>query len=457
MTGKEILFAALKAKTTTRAPWVPFAGVHAGSLIDVPPPLFLQDPEAIVQGIQEVCKRYRPDGVPVVFDLQIEAEMLGCELEWASETPPAVRTHPLANHPAIDLDLLKPFDLNAGRLPVALEATRRLKVAIGETVALYGLVTGPLTLALHLRSAECFMDLYCDPEAIKRLMAYCAEVLSQTAIAYIEAGADVIAVVDPMISQISCEHFEGFVTDPLNTIFDAVAERGKYSSLFVCGDATRNLEAMCKTHCDNISVDENIDLTLLREVALKHGKSFGGNLKLTTTLLLGSALDAQKDAVQCLDIGGTTGYIIAPGCDLPYAVPPENLEAVVRVIHDPYEREVVRNMGGIESSDTFEDVILPNYHQSAEIIVDVVTLDSSACAPCQYMVLAAREASSLVTARTKVVEHKITTREGLAYMKKLGISAIPSLCIQGELVYSSLIPDSKTLAQAILSVHTRKR
>jgi len=34
-------------------------------------------------------------------------------------------------------------------------------------------------------------------------------------------------------------------------------------------------------------------------------------------------------------------------------------------------------------------------------------------------------------------------------MKKLGIKAIPSLCIQGNLVCSSIIPDEQTLVKAI--------
>ena len=44
------------------------------------------------------------------------------------------------------------FRSRAGRFPLILEATRRLKKEIGESVALYGLITGPLTLAMHLRA-----------------------------------------------------------------------------------------------------------------------------------------------------------------------------------------------------------------------------------------------------------------------------------------------------------------
>ena len=456
MTGKEILISALKRMSPERVPWVPFAGVHAGSLIGATPDTYLKDADLIVKGIQAVCERYLPDGVPIVFDLQVEAEILGCDLEWSAETPPAVKTHPLANGGAIDTSSLPPYELTKGRMPLILDATRRLKEAIGDNVGLYGLITGPLTLALHLRSAEFFMDMFYDPDAVIQLLDYCADIACKTAAAYIEAGADVIAVVDPMISQISAEHFTQFVSAPLNKVFDAVASMDKLSSLFVCGDATRNLEVMCETHCDNISVDENVDLSVLKDVALKASKSFGGNMRLTTTLLMGDEIASQKDAIECLDKGGTQSFILAPGCDLPYAVPAANMEAVAKIVHDPYQLDVARNIPVAESTDSFDDIPLPEYSKLDEIIIDVVTLDSSACAPCQYMVLAAKEASEMVDTETRVVEHKISSRDGLAYMTKLGIKAIPSLCIQGNLVYASIIPDSKTLAQAIRSASRKK-
>ena len=43
----------------------------------------------------EVNKLYKPAGQPVIFDLQVEAECLGCDLVWADDAPPSVSKHPL--------------------------------------------------------------------------------------------------------------------------------------------------------------------------------------------------------------------------------------------------------------------------------------------------------------------------------------------------------------------------
>ncbi len=446
MSGKKLLMQALKNQATPRPAWVPFVGVHGGQIIGTTAQNYLRSSDQIVRGLMKACELYRPDGLPVVFDLQLEAEVLGCQLRWADETPPAVTSHPLA---AASTDALPVFDTGKRRYPVIAEAMDALKRQIGQEVALYGLITGPFTLALHLMGTNIFLEMFNDPDGVKRVVAFCAEVCCKATDFYVEHGADVIAVVDPMTSQISPKHFGQFVSQYVDQVFDHVRGRGAISSLFVCGNATRNLENMCATHCDNLSVDENIDLARLATLARASGKSFGGNLKLTTVLLLGDEASARRDALRCIDVGGPAGFVLAPGCDLPYATPPANLQAVTSMVHDEYQRSVARAATQAEPTESFEDVKLPDYSREDRVIVDVVTLDSASCAPCQYMVDAVERAAAKFGDRVVVNEHKITTRSGLGHMAKLGVGQIPTICIDGEVKFPSIIPDITTLIEAM--------
>ena len=444
MPNKELLFNALVGEATERTPWVPFVGVHGGALVGVDATEYLKSADHIVNALKIAAERYKPDGLPVVFDLQLEAEILGCELSWAKETPPSVASHPLDDD--YDIAGLPEFDVTKGRIPLVLDAVRRAKAELGDDVALYGLLTGPLTLALHLRGDDVLLDMFDEEDEVPELYDYCAEVAKKLVDAYIEAGIDVIAVVDPMISQIGPGHFTDFVAPPLNKIFDHIRSKGALSSLFVCGNATRNLEAMCATTCDNISVDENIDMEALAKVARSAGKSFGGNMQLTVVLLLGDANDAKRDAVRCIDQAGEGGgLILAPGCDLPYAV-----KLFFRIIGDDDvgdddQIKIARNLPAKDTNDTFDDIIIPNYAEEDTVIVDVVTLDSLGCAPCAYMVKAAQEGAKAYGKAIEVREHKITGRDGLGYMTKLGATAIPSLCVDGKDQFASIIPDRKDL------------
>lgn len=454
MTGKDLLLRAFRNGATPRAAWIPFVGVHGGQLVGVNATTYLQSSDLIVAGLLKAKKLYRPDGLPIVFDLQMEAEVLGCELRWADETPPAVASHPLA---AGDLAALPPFDAGHGRFPLVLAATRRLKQEIGADTALYGLVTGPLTLALHLMGTELFLKLRMAPDEVRQVLAFCAAVGRKAAAAYLDHGADVIAVVDPMTSQISPRDFDVFVKPHVDAVFAHVRQRGGLSSMFVCGDATRNLEAMFQTACDNVSIDENVPLELCKTLGAQYGRSFGGNLKLTTALLLGDEDDARLEAIRCLEIGGTNGFILAPGCDLPYATPPRNLQAVAEMVHDEYRRHVAATTLRVKAGTIGDEIKLPDYAAADRVIVDVVTLDSASCAPCQYMVHAATEAAARAGGPVDVREHKISTHEGLGYMHKLGVTAIPTICIDGTPAFASLIPDVETLAAALRTALQRKK
>ncbi|MEX0321972.1 MAG: uroporphyrinogen decarboxylase family protein [Puniceicoccaceae bacterium] len=455
MTGKEILLNALQGKEVQRVPWVPFVGVHGGSLIGVNAAEYLQNADHIVNGLSEAVKRYRPDGLPVVFDLQLEAEILGCDLAWAEQTPPSVASHPLGDD--YDIEGLPEFSIEKGRLPLVLDAARRCKESFGDSTALYGLLTGPLTLALHLRGDDVLLDMFDEEEDVARLMDSCADIAIQMVDAYVDARMDVVAIVDPMISQISKEHFSDWVAGPLNRIFDHARSRGVLSSLFVCGNATRNLEVMCQTTCDNVSVDENVDMVALGEIARANNTSFGGNMQLTVVLLLGTANDARRDAIRCLNQAGKgNGYILAPGCDLPYVVKPENLEAVAGMVHDPYQLDVARKLPEKHMDDSFDDVVIPEYSSMRPIVIDVVTLDSAGCAPCAYMLHAAQEGAKASGLDVEVIEHKITGRDGLGYMVKLGVSAIPSICIDGKEQFASIIPDRDVLVNALKTAGTSK-
>ena len=103
-----------------------------------------------------------------------------------------------------------------------------------------------------------------------------------------------------------------------------------------------DVEAMCRTDCNNISIDENIALESIRDFTRGRNKSFGGNLKLTSVLLLGDEEDAQLDAIRCIDVGGGCGFVLAPGCDLPFNTPEKNLAAIAAMVHDSYRREVAK-------------------------------------------------------------------------------------------------------------------
>ena len=187
--GKELIFKALRHEKMDEIPWMPFAGVHAGQLKGYTAEEMLTNADNIVASLEEVKKLYMPDGLPVIFDLQVEAEILGCDLLWAKDNPPSVKSHPLAAEKTIPCQCKIPTP-ESGRLPVILDAMKRTKASIGDDTALYGLICGPFTLASHLRGSDIFMDMMKDKDYVKDLMAYCGQVSVKMCEMYIDAGMD---------------------------------------------------------------------------------------------------------------------------------------------------------------------------------------------------------------------------------------------------------------------------
>ncbi len=444
MKGFELIKKAFALQPVERVPWVPFVGVHGGFLSGVDAETYLKSAGEIVKGVSKAIEMYNPDGIPVVFDLQIEAEILGCRLQWAKHNPPAVISHPLAE--GLLLKDLKIPSGTDGRIKVELEATRQLRAKYPE-IALYGLITGPFTLALHLMGTDIFVKLFEAPEEVAGVMDFCTKVGLKMSEYLMEAGCDIIAVVDPMTSQIDPVSFGTFVTPYVSTIFSFVRENQKLSSFFVCGHAQQNIEAMCDCRPDNVSIDENIPLDFVKEIALKKGISFGGNMKLTVVLLMGNEDDAREEALSCLDLGGKTGFILAPGCDLPMETPPENISAVTELVHDPYKQDVVRALDKKES--TLEIFNMKDYGQADKVIVDIITLDSESCAPCQYMVEAVKRVAPQFEGVVEWREHAIKKMDAVTFMSSLMVKNIPTICIDGKIAFVSQIPPKGELIAAI--------
>lgn len=448
MNPKEILFKTLKNEVTEQIPWVPFAGVHAGKLVGYDASEVLQDADKLYESLMAVNKMYKPHGQPVIFDLQIEAECMGCDLVWAKNAPPSVASHPLeGDDPVIPCECTLPTKED-GRIPMVLDVMRRMKQSVGDTTALYGLICGPFTLASHLRGNDIFMDMFDDDEYVMNLLAYCNKAAMRMADYYIEAGMDVIAVVDPLISQISSDHFEEFMSEPFKELFDHIREKGVLSSFFVCGDATRNIEVMCKTGPDSISVDENVNLLKAKEITDRYDVVIGGNIPLTTIMLHGTQQDNMKYVVDLIDeVPDKRNLIVAPGCDMPYDVPVENGIGVAQAVLQTDEvREMVKNY---VSSDDDVEVELPDYASLTKPLMEVFTLDSATCAACTYMMGAASAAKADYGDRIDMVEYKFTEKENIARCKKMGVANLPSIYINGELKFKSIIPSSEELHAAL--------
>lgn len=444
--SKELIFQTLRHEETNEIPWVPFAGVHVGKLKGYTAEEVLRDEDKLVECLIEANKLYIPDGLPVLFDLQVEAEILGCDLMWATNNPPSVKSHPLENEKTLPCSCKIPNE-ESGRLPMILSAMRRVKEAIGEDTALYGLICGPFTLASHLRGTNIFMDMATDSAYVKDLVNFCSQVAIAMAKMYIDAGMDVIAVVDPLVSQVSPKHIEKMLSEGFAAVFDYIRSRGAFSSFFVCGNASKQIEVMCKMGPDGVSVDENVDLKAAKEITDKYNVTIGGNIPLTTTMLYGNQQDNMKDVVELIDSLDHHNLIISPGCDMPYDTPIENTIACAQAVkHTDSTRELVANYEQVVDDS---DVEIPDYASLDKPLIELCLLDPEQCAACTYMLALVEDNWDELKELCDYRVYKYCVKEDIARIRKMGVVNLPTMCINGDQRFISIIPSKEECIAAI--------
>lgn len=80
-----------------------------------------------------------------------------------------------------------------------------------------------------------------------------------------------------------------------------------------------------------------------------------------------------------------------------------------------------------------------------KITIDVLTLDSVQCAACGYMMESIAALPDEVQAMIEYKEWSIKTQEGIGKFTELKGKVLPTICIEGDLVFESLIPQYEEL------------
>lgn len=103
----------------------------------------------------------------------------------------------------------------------------------------------------------------------------------------------------------------------------------------------------------------------------------------------------------------------------------------------------------MEHTSSLLPLDLEGHWVDGKVVVDIITLDSASCAPCQYMVEAVKQASSGFDGKVIINEHKIKDVNGIRMMLALGVQNVPTTCVNGKVSFISRIPPRAEIEKAI--------
>ncbi len=261
----------------------------------------------------------------VPFDLCVEAEALGCVVDYQSDVdsflaPVVVQPHNIERYqPPSDFD-----PAHGGRVPVVADALARLQARVGRETVIGACVPGPFTLAWQMFGAEAWLASCTETLHATPLLKRLADFIARVAAYYRNAGADFITVHEmggsPQV--IGPATFRAVVKPHLSYLFKQLPSPNVLS---ICGDTNAIIADMAACDADALSVDQRNHLARSRRV-LGDDVILFGNLDPMGVLAHGTP-DEIRAAVRAIRDAGANA--IWPGCDLVVETPDKNMRALV--------------------------------------------------------------------------------------------------------------------------------
>ncbi len=149
MSGKLAFRGVMQGRHEGNPPFLPFLYGLAARTANVSLKDMVSDASYYANALEGVYRLLNYDVIATGYDSTIEGERWGGEVEWSGEysTPVLVRGG--------DLSLIRPDEfLEAGRVRILLEVTKRLVISVGRDAAIVCVVSGPCSLLRGLRSAS---------------------------------------------------------------------------------------------------------------------------------------------------------------------------------------------------------------------------------------------------------------------------------------------------------------
>ena len=330
MTSLERILAVFQGKRPDAIPVVPILGQAAAKLNGMTVSAELLSAETLAESRIACLERFRYDGLYISAETWVTAEAMGAPVSYSDDTPIQGMT-PLL-HDKKNLERLIPSDPKYdGRLPLLVKAVEIAARRSQDRFAVIGnFDQSPFSLACALRGINQLMiDVYDDPAFVQRLLDICTESVVRYAKAMAEAGAHILNTGDSPAMLVGPENYEKFALPYEQIVFDELTSCGYLSTLHVCGNTTRLLGLMGRSHAQSLELDYNVDLSYARK-CLPEEMTLVGNIDPVGILWKGTPEDVAVSVKTLLNASSQLGrFILSSGCAIAPGTPPENIQAMV--------------------------------------------------------------------------------------------------------------------------------
>ena len=333
MNSLERVVATLRFASADRTPVIPQVFAHAAVRAGVPIVDYLHDGALLARCQIEARREYGYDAVFAFMDAALEAEAMGCRLEFPDGQYPHVTSCALSpDTPLRGLEF--PDPQRDGRLPELLRATGLLRAELDGEAPVVAVVLGPMSLAEQLMGAETTLYLAVDePERFEELLDLTTEVARRHGRALLAAGAQVVVVFEPAGSPVvvPAAFFRELLAPRIAALNAAFKAAGALATwLHVAGDVTPILPYYEHTGADIMNIDYEVDPDEAGRILPR--ACLDGNVRSLAFVLDAAAEVAAEGRRLVRQMGARGGFILSSGCEIPPEARPENIAALVSAV-----------------------------------------------------------------------------------------------------------------------------
>jgi len=175
-----------------------FPTMHGAKELGLSLKVYFADPKNIVEGQLRLLKKYRHDCVTSFFYGALDVEAWGAKVIYRDDGPVNAGS-PIIKTPEQITKLQLPDFKNNPSLKKVLIATEKLKAKVGNETPVIGVVISPFSLPIMQMGFESYLNLIFEHRDLFELLMKLNEAFCVSwANAQIEAGATVIAYIDPV-------------------------------------------------------------------------------------------------------------------------------------------------------------------------------------------------------------------------------------------------------------------
>jgi uroporphyrinogen-III decarboxylase len=286
------------------------------------------DPTTLANSLQACQRLFKYDGTVILFDTTLEAEACGCQISWQEGCPPKV-VSPVFSNP-YDLATLDASEIEgAARIPVVIEATKRLTQTIGGEVSILGAITGPATLGRHLLGDAVLSACDTDSRAFDEVVGLWETIALARARAYGELNLDAIILVEEDFAAIGPSRYAA-ILPALKTLGNLARFYDMAVIAHTEAPSVRDLDGLVGLEVDGMSAWERASGGAAN---LPPGDTIHG-VCVSSSALLGSAEDVRGTVLDLLSRSGRSRIFITSESEVPPATPAANLHGVMKALRD---------------------------------------------------------------------------------------------------------------------------